>query len=660
VITTEEFQTLLAPLAVLIPLFMAFVLPLLKKKERLSHGIATAVAVIVEALVVYLVYSVWDRGTIIYVFGQKGATTSIPPGTGVPVRIMFEVDAMSSFMGLTVATVAMGASIYSLAFIKKHSGIEKYSSVMMLMLAGMLGLVFTGDIFNLFVFFEILSIASCALVAFRTKMWESGEAAFKYMVISTLGGLFLLFAVGIYYIQYGVLNIAAIASYISFTGMTRLNMIALAILIGVFAMKAGGVPMHFWTPDTYTAAPAPITAMLVTASQTSLYALFRTTLTLYSISVDARTVGWIVIIIGLLSMFIGVTMAIPQHDVKRLMAYHAISQTGYMLLGVGVGIASLGTAAINTYGLKAMEGGIFHKINHAMYKGLLFLTAGALFYATGTRDLNKMGGLARRMPVTTICFMIGALAIAGIPPFNGYASKLLIYESVYEFNPYLAIIAMLVSILTLASFVKVFHSAFLGPALPEYRKVKEVPTPMKVGMGVLSGIIIAFGLVPHLVIKYLVEPAAVALVDQAGYISAVMGAAPPGAHTAVSGGAIEGGFYGTLLTSSGNWNAIIWIIVMVVAFFFAKLIYSMGNPAYNKGTEQVKPFISGWKESSKSASHVRASNIYWGFLSSLSGYYRPLRRTHTGIVNDYVSWYILVTALILIVLTTLSFRGGVI
>ncbi|RLF71971.1 MAG: NADH:ubiquinone oxidoreductase, partial [Thermoplasmata archaeon] len=400
-ITTEEFQTLLAPLAVLIPLFIAFVLPFLKKNDRLSHGIATAVAVIVEALVVYLVYSVWDRGTIIYVFGQKGATTSIPPGTGVPVRIMFEVDAMSSFMGLTVATVAMGASIYSLAFIKKHSGIEKYSSVMMLMLAGMLGLVFTGDIFNLFVFFEILSIASCALVAFRTKRWESGEAAFKYMVISTLGGLFLLFAVGIYYIQYGVLNIAAIASYISFTGMTRLNMIALAILIGVFAMKAGGVPMHFWTPDAYAAAPAPITIMLKTASLTYLYALFRTTFTLYSISVDVRTVGWIIIIIGLLSMFIGVTMAIPQHDVKRLMAYHAISQTGYMMLGVGVGMATLGTAAINTYGIKAMEGGIFHIINNAMYKGLLFLTAGALFYATGTRDLNKMGGLARRMPVTT-------------------------------------------------------------------------------------------------------------------------------------------------------------------------------------------------------------------------------------------------------------------
>ncbi|MCD6383477.1 MAG: NADH:ubiquinone oxidoreductase [Thermoplasmata archaeon] len=650
----------LAPLVVLIPLLTAFILALMKKWPRVAHSIATAVSIVVEAMVILLFYTVREKGTLLYVFGQKGATDAIPANSIVPIRIMFEVDAMSAFMALTAATVTMAASIYSLSFIKKHTGVEKYSSVLMLMLAGMLGLVLTGDIFNLFVFFEILSIASCALVAFRTERWESGEAAFKYMVVSTIGGLFLLLAVGIYYIQYGVLNIAAIATYISITGATRLNLIALAILIGVFAMKAGGVPMHFWTPDAYAAAPAPITIMLKTASLTYLYALFRTTFTLYSISVDVRTVGWIIIIIGLLSMLIGVTMAIPQHDVKRLMAYHAISQTGYMMIGVGVGMATLGTAAINTYGLKAMEGGIFHIINNAMYKGLLFLTAGALFYATGTRDLNKMGGLARRMPVTTICFMIGALAIAGIPPFNGYASKLLIYESVYEFNPYLAIIAMLVSILTLASFVKVFHSAFLGPDLPEYRKVKEVPTSMKVGMGVLSGIIIAFGLVPHLVVKYIVEPAALALVNQGGYISTVLGTAPPQAHWAVSGGVTEGAFFGTLLTNSGAWNSLLWIIVMFVLFLVAKFIYSLGNPTYNKGTEQIKPFLSGWKESSKSASHVRASNLYWGFLNSLSGYYRPLRRGHTGIVNDYVGWFVLVVSLILILLTTLGIKGGVI
>jgi len=238
-------------------------------------------------------------------------------------------------------------------------------------------------------------------------------------------------------------------------------------------------------------------------------------------------VGWIVIILGVLSMFIGVTMAIPQTDIKRLMAYHAISQTGYMLLGVGVGLAVLGNAeALATYGRDAMAGGIFHIINHAMYKGLLFLTAGALFYRLGHRDLNRMGGLGHNMKFTAIFFIIGALAISGIPPLNGFASKFMIYESVYQFNPILAIIAMLVSIITLASFTKAFQSAFTGPQLPESKDVKEVPKGMIVGMGILAGVIIFFSIFPGLIVDTIVYPATDALINQAGYINGVMGGVP--------------------------------------------------------------------------------------------------------------------------------------
>jgi len=217
-------------------------------------------------------------------------------------------------------------------------------------------------------------------------------------------------------------------------------------------------------------------------------------------------------------------MAIVQKDIKRLMAYHAVSQTGYMLLGVGVGLAVLSNPiAMKDYGITAMEGGIFHIMNHAMYKGLLFLTAGALFFRTGTRNLNKMGGLAHSMKYTTIFFIIGAAAIAGLPPFNGFASKILIYESVYKFNPLLSIIAMVVSILTLASFVKVFHSAFLGPKLPRFNDVQEVPQSMVISMAVLSCIIIFFGLFPDLIVKNLVHPAVMALVEQVKYTGTVLG-----------------------------------------------------------------------------------------------------------------------------------------
>ena len=278
--------------------------------------------------------------------------------------------------------------------------------------------------------------------------------------------------------------------------------------------------MHFWTPDAYSAAPASITATLVVASQASLYALFRVCFTLYGSALNLTIVGAVIIIFGLLSMFIGVIMAIPQKDIKRLMAYHAISQTGYMLLGVGVGLYLISKPEFSSYGIKAMEGGVFHIINHAMYKGLLFLTAGAIYYRLKTRNLNEMGGLGHSMKYTSIFFIIGAMAIAGIPPFNGFSSKLLIYEAAYKVSPILSIIAMLVSILTLASFVKVFHSAFMGPKIHD---VEEVPKSMLIAMGLLAFLIIFFGLFPDLIVKNLVEPAVNALVNHNSYLLPLTG-----------------------------------------------------------------------------------------------------------------------------------------
>jgi len=189
--------------------------------------------------------------------------------------------------------------------------------------------------------------------------------------------------VGIFYGQYDILNLAAIAKAIKYS---QLDKIALGLLIPVLAMKAGAVPMHMWTPDAYSEAPAPITMILVAASQASLYALFRIVFSLYNVTMNTLTVGWIIIIFGLLSMFIGVTMAIVQKDIKRLMAYHAVSQTGYMLLGVGVGLAVLANPiALQKYGITAMEGGVFHIMNHAMYKGLLFFNCRRVIF----QDRNK-------------------------------------------------------------------------------------------------------------------------------------------------------------------------------------------------------------------------------------------------------------------------------
>jgi len=226
-------------------------------------------------------------------------------------------------------------------------------------------------------------------------------------------------------------------------------------------------------------------------------------------------------------MFVGVTMAVFQTDIMRFMSYHAISQLGYMWAGVGVGLAVLGNpVALSTYGRMAISGGIFHILNHALYKPLLFLTGGALFHRTGTRDLNKMGGLAHKMKWTSILYIIGTLSISGIPPLNGFSSKLLIYESVYHFNPILAIIGMLVSVITLASFTKAFYSAFMGAELPKYKDVKEVPKSMIIGMSILGLGIIFVSLFPGLIVNWIIHPAADALINQAAYISGITGVIP--------------------------------------------------------------------------------------------------------------------------------------
>ncbi|MEA1940369.1 MAG: proton-conducting transporter membrane subunit [Candidatus Caldatribacteriota bacterium] len=513
-----------SPILILaLPLLAAFLIPFISRVNKKAVGIFSVIVLSISLVfTILLAIKIITVGPQVYVFGTKLPSLTLPSGLNFPVRIMLQIDAMGIFMGLITAVVSFLGAVYSLSFIQKANGMDKYYSLLLLLTVGMFGMEFTGDIFNFFVFLEIASIASVALIAYRgIDLGEPAEAGFKYMIVSSISALMVLFAVGIFYGEYDLLNLAALAKVIRYS---QLDKIAFALLIPVMAMKAGAVPMHMWTPDAYSEAPAPITMILVAASQASLYVLFRVVFSLYNVNSNTLAVGWIIIIFGVLSMFIGVTMAIIQKDIKRLMAYHAVSQTGYMLLGVGVGLAVLSNPlALKEYGITAMEGGIFHIMNHAMYKGLLFLTAGALFFRTGTRDLNKMGGLAHHMKYTTIFFIVGAAAIAGLPPFNGFASKLLIYESVYKFNPLLSIIAMVVSILTLASFVKVFHSAFLGPKLSQFKEVKEVPQSMVLSMAVLSCIIIFFGLFPDLIVKNLVHPAVMALIEQFKYSGTVLG-----------------------------------------------------------------------------------------------------------------------------------------
>ena len=379
----------------------------------------------------------------------------------------------------------------------------------------------TGDAFNLFVFLEITSLAGAAIAAYRVDGGLATEAGFKYAAISSLGGLSFLSGVGLLLAQHDALNIAALSAGFAANGLTKLDLVALALMATPLAMKCGAVPMHHWTPDVYSRAPTPGSACLIVSSQASLFALFRVCFSLFGGA--ARThavqlVGWAIVAMAVLSMFIGVTMALAQHDVKRLIAHHGVSQTGYMLLGAGVCLAVLGRpGAVSDYGRDALAGSLFHVLNYAVYNGLLFLAAGAVIYRTGRRNLDALGGLGRKMPGTMICFGIGALAIAGIPPMNGFASKWVLYETVFRFSPVLSVVAMVVSLLTLASFVKVFQAMFLGPEMKAHAEAREVPWPWLLAMGVLAVLTVLIGLFPGWMMDHLLRPAADALINAHGY-----------------------------------------------------------------------------------------------------------------------------------------------
>jgi multicomponent Na+:H+ antiporter subunit D len=511
-------------LIIAIPLVAAFLTPLVGMASSKARNALTIGSLIFTVFLVFaLARDISITGIHVYTLGAASPSLAVPTGFIVPVRIVLEVDGMSVFFGIIWSIVSLAAAIYSLSHIAKETGQNRFFTLLLLMVAGGFGMMFTGDLFNLFVFLEIASIAGGALIAYRTGSADTQEGGFKYIVISAVAGLMVLFATGMLYAQYNSLNIAYLAQVIQYT---TLDQIALALFLIAFAMKTGMVPLHLWFPDAYSVAPASITGMLVITSHACMYAAFRICFTLYGGVIDALVVGWIIIIIGLLTMFVGVTMAVYQKDVMRFMSYHAISQLGYMWVGVGVGLAVLGTPALLAYGRDAMSGGIFHILNHAMYKPLLFFTGGALFYYTGTRDLTRMGGLAHKMKWTTILYIIGTLSISGIPPLNGFSSKILIYESVFRFNPVLTIVGIIVSILTLASFTKAFHSAFMGAELPEYRGGREVPKSMIIGMVILAAGIVFITLFPSLIVDWAIYPAADALLDQGAYINAVMGAVP--------------------------------------------------------------------------------------------------------------------------------------
>ncbi len=497
------------PLFVAIPLVTAFVLPLFGSKGK---SVATLLANL--ATTALLVLSVGTIGqSAVYEIGNWS----------IPIGINFVLDGLSSLLLLVISVVSAAAMLFSTRYMEQYTAKAKYLCLFMLMVAGMNGVVLSGDIFNLFVFLEIASIASYALVGFGCEH-EELEAAFKYMVLGSIASIFILFGVALTYGNTGSLNMAYISKAIAGSGLNTGLGFALALFIVGFGLKAALVPFHAWLPDAHPSAPAPISAMLsgVLIKSLGAYALVRVLFNIFGITTST---GWLLLVLGLLSMVAGAFLALGQWDIKRLMAYSSISQLGYVVLGIGLGGILIAKGDSPTWASLAILGGLFHLANHAVYKSLLFLTSGSVQMATGTRQLKEMGGLAGKMPVTRAACTVASASIAGIPPFSGFWSKLILVVAAIGAGFYwIAAVIVFVSLCTLIMYLKVQRYAFLGELPESLQQVKEVKGSMLFAMLSLACLCVLMGLlviVPSLKAGIL-DPAVKVLTDGLQYSTKII------------------------------------------------------------------------------------------------------------------------------------------
>ncbi len=495
-------------------LFAAFVVPLVGrfyKKARWPFALAMS---LISLLFVASLYPDAQAGYTPYWLGNW------VPVVGTLMGIGLVLDPLSWLFGALIGLFAVLAIVYSKNEIS-DSHATKYYSLVFLACAGSLGVTLTGDLFNLFVFLELFNFVCVGLVAYDGRE-RALNASFNFLILASLATTFLLVGIIILYSVTGTLNIAHIAyklgalnEGISASGLDPLGqlisggalvpLVAMVLIFIGVGVKTSFFPLHTWMPEAYSSAPHSASMLLIGMKYgTGLYVILR----LLSVLFGFVGTSWLLIAIGIATIFAGVFMAMMQTDFKRMLAYHAISQLGYMVLAAGLGT------------MLGMTGCLFHVLNNVIYKGMLFLTAGAVIWRTGETDINRMGGLAKYMPLTALAYGVGALAISGIPPFNGFASKWIIYNAAFEVHPVLTAIALLGSLLTLASFMKVFHAVFLGTGIK--REIKEVPLSMTAPMLFLALLCLLIGLFPDFVIVNFITPAARVLLNPGAYINAVL------------------------------------------------------------------------------------------------------------------------------------------
>ncbi len=440
-------------------------------------------------------------------------------GTRVPMllgELVFAVDSYAMLFAVFTAFLWFAATLYSLDYLKHEHKRNRYHAMSLVVLSAMLGVVLAGDLITLYLFFEVLGLTAFLLVI-HTETDQAKRAAVKYFWMTVTGGLALVCGI---FLTYAIGGHGSLLPLPLEEAAETLRWVTFGLLVVGFGVKAGMVPVHVWLPDAHPVAPSPASALLSGVMiKAGAYGIFRTATALFRPPVAEEVeealwnatadFGLVILWIGIVTMAIGVIMALGQHNAKRMLAYHSISQMGFILAGIGA------AAYLGTHGAMGMAGGLYHTVNHALFKGALFLGVGAVAFRTGELDMYKLGGLWKRMPLTFVLTFIAAAGITGVPLFNGFVSKSLIHHALVESYEYHHLVSLDVAEKiyvvtcggTACSFIKLISFVFLGKPKREYGPgVVDAPPRMLFAMGMLGAAIIALGIWPQIVIRGVIEP----------------------------------------------------------------------------------------------------------------------------------------------------------
>lgn len=455
-------------------------------------------------------------------------------------------DNLSSFIVLFVGLFGLLIVLYSSAFMKDRDDLGKYYAYVLWTISASIGVAISNHLVLLLTFWGILGITLYLLIA----MGSEGAAASAKKTFIIMGGSDALLLLGVAILWNISPSLEISGMHIALT--SRLAVLSFVCFALAAFAKAGAMPLHTWIPDSAESAPTPVMAFLPGSLDKLLgiYLLFRASVNIFDIQQNSG-VALFLMITGAITIIAAVMMALMQQNLKKMLSYHAVSQVGYMVLGLGIANPI------------AIAGALFHMLNHAIYKCCLFLLGGNVEHRTGTNDLGKLGGLAKLMPFTFLIFLIASFAGSGIPPFNGFVSKWMVYQGIIELGktgtklwPLWLAVAMFGSALTLAIFMKLIHAIFLGqPSSNKISKVKEVPLIMNVSPFILAALCVIFGIFAlQIPIRLLIAPS-----------------------------------IGEQISFSGVWNPSLATILILIGLVIGFIIYLLGNLK----SREVGQFVGG-------------------------------------------------------------------